>query len=306
MENSSCVAIVGAGELGRAIGFLLKEKNIAAEFWDADPAVVPGQRPLAELIPAVDHVLFSVPSWAMRAAVTGVLPYLKPDATVVSFAKGIEKDSLQTMAEMVPTLLPPTQPFMVVGGPMLAAEIVAGNDAIGVFASKNAAALAWANDAFVGEHFRVETTPDTASVALAGVLKNIYAVALGIADGLGVSGNEKGWVTAAATKEMVDAATALGADPKIILGAAGVGDLIATGYSVHSRNREVGMVIVATGKCDIRGEGLSSLPFLMARLGEKAQAFPLMMLVNRIGIACEPARPAFEEYFAHADANANG
>ena len=134
-------------------------------------------------------------------------------------------------------------------------------------------------------------------MALAGVLKNIYAVALGISDGLGVSGNEKGWVTAAATKEMVDVATALGADPKIILGAAGVGDLIATGYSVHSRNREVGIEIVATGKCNIRGEGLNSLPFLMARLGEKARAFPLMTLVNRIGIACEPARPAFEEYF---------
>jgi len=197
----------------------------------------------------------------------------------------------------VPTLLPATQPFMVVGGPMLAAEIVAGNDAIGVFASKNEAALAWADGVFADEHFRVETTPDMASVALAGVLKNIYAVALGIADGLGVSGNEKGWVTAAAVKEMVDAATALGADPKIILGAAGVGDLIATGYSVHSRNREVGIEIVATGKCNIRGEGLSSLPFLMARLGEKAQAFPLMMLVHRIGVACEPARLAFEEYF---------
>ena len=297
METLSRVVIVGAGELGKAIGFLLKEKNVEIDYWDADPAAVPGQKPLQDIIPVAGYVLFCVPSWAMRAAVTGVLPYLAPNATVVSFSKGVEKDSLQTMAEMVPTLLPATQPFMVVGGPMLAAEIVAGNDAIGVFASKNEAALAWATASFAGEHFRVETTPDTASVALAGVLKNIYAVALGIADGLGVSGNEKGWVTAAATKEMVDVATALGADPKIILGAAGVGDLIATGYSVHSRNREVGIEIVATGKCNIRGEGLNSLPFLIARLGEKAQAFPLMTLVNRIGIACEPARPAFEEYF---------
>lgn len=289
--------IVGAGELGKAIGFLLKAKNIETEFWDADPAAVPSQQPLVELIPAADHVLFCVPSWAMRVAVTGVLPYLKPTATVVSFSKGIEKDSLQTMAELVPTLLPPAQPFMVVGGSMLAAEIVAGAAAVGVFASHNEAVLAWARQSFTSEHFRVETTTDMASVALAGVLKNIYAVALGIADGLGVSGNEKGWVAAHAVSEMVDVATALGADPKIILGAAGVGDLIATGYSVHSRNREAGIEIVATGKCDIRGEGLNSLPFLISRLGEKASSFPLMTLVHQIGIVCAPARPAFDEYF---------
>lgn len=301
MENSSRVVIVGAGELGRAIGALLKEKGIAPDFWDADAAIVPGERPLSELIPAADHVLFCVPSWAMRAAVTGVLPYLRPDATVVSFAKGMEKDSLQTMAEMVPALLPPGQPFMVVGGPMLAAEIVVGSAAVGVFASQNEAALAWARGAFAGPHFRVETTSDMVSVALAGVLKNIYAVALGIADGLGASGNEKGWITAAAVSEMVSMAAALGADSKIILGTAGVGDLIATGYSVHSRNRETGIEIVTTGKCNVRGEGLSSLPFLMARLGEKAPSFPLASLVHRIGVACEPARPAFEEYFAAAN-----
>ncbi len=300
MEISSRVAVVGAGELGRAIGVLLKEKNIETEFWDADPAAVPGERPLAELIPTAGHVLFCVPSWAMRAAVTGVLPYLAPGATVVSFAKGIEKDSLQTMAEMVPTLLPAGTPFMVVGGPMLAAEIVAGSAAIGVFASQDEAALAWARETFASQHFRVETTADAASVALAGVLKNVYAVALGIADGLGVSGNEKGWVTSAAVKEMADVAMALGADPKIILGSAGVGDLIATGYSVHSRNREAGIEIVATGKCNIRGEGLNSLPFLMARLGEKASSFPLMTLVHEIGIVCSPARPAMEEYFNRA------
>jgi len=300
MEISSRVVIVGAGELGRAVGFLLKEKNIEVNFWDADPAAVPGQKALQEIVPAAGRVLFCVPSWAMRAAVTGVLPYLAPAATVVSFSKGIEKDSLQTMAEMVPTVLPAGQPFMVVGGPMLAAEIVGGMTAVGVFASRDEATLAWARGAFAGEHFRVETTPDAASVALAGVLKNIYAVALGIADGLGVSGNEKGWITSVAIKEMVDVATALGADPKIILGSAGTGDLIATGYSVHSRNREAGIEIVATGKCDIRGEGLNSLPFLTARLGEKASSFPLMALVHRIGIVCVPARPAFEEYFKTA------
>lgn len=300
METSSRVVIVGAGELGRAVGFLLKEKNIEVDFWDTDPAMVPGQKALKEIVPAAGNLFFCVPSWAMRAAVTGVLPYLGLSTRVVSLAKGVEKDSLQTMAEMVPTLLPATQPFMVVGGPMLAGEIAGGNAAIGVFASRDKGALAWARQVFESGRFRVETTEDLFSVSLAGVLKNIYAVALGIADGLGLSGNEKGWITARAAGEMVNIAAALGANPKLMLGSAGIGDLVATGYSVHSRNRETGIEIVTTGKCDIRGEGLSSLPFLIARLG-KASSFPLMTLVHHIGIECAPARPSFEEYFGRVD-----
>jgi glycerol-3-phosphate dehydrogenase (NAD(P)+) len=298
METLSRVAIVGAGELGKAVGVVVKRGNVAVDLWDADPSVVPGQRPLEEIIPQADAVFFCVPSWAMRAAVTGVLPQLRPDAVVVSFAKGIEKDSFQTMAEMVPTLFPPTQPFAVVGGPMLAAEIVGGKAAIGVFASKDEQVLRLIKALFSGEHFCVETTGDLASVSLAGVLKNIYAVALGIADGLELSGNEKGWITARAIGEMCAIAEALHADPGIILGTAGVGDLIATGYSVHSRNRETGIEIVTTGKCSVRGEGLNSLPFLFQRLGkEKATSFPLFILVNTIGVECQSARPAFEVFF---------
>jgi len=217
MENVSRTAIVGGGELGKAVGFLIKKNGGEVEFWDADPLVVPGQRSLQEIIPAADCVAFCVPSWAIRAAVTGVLPYLAPGAIVIFFAKGIEKDSLQTMAEMVPTILPPAQPVAVVGGPMLAAEISGGAAAVGVFASKDEAVLQKVSALFSGENFRVETTSDTTSVSLASVLKNIYAVALGIADGLELSGNEKGWITARAIGEMRGIATALGANPDVVL-----------------------------------------------------------------------------------------
>jgi glycerol-3-phosphate dehydrogenase (NAD(P)+) len=294
------VAVIGAGELGRAIGALLKAKNIEVEFWDADTSVVPGQRSLQEIIPAAEHIAFCVPSWAMRTAITAVAPHLKPGATVLSFAKGLEMDSLQTMAELVPALLPPAQPFVIVGGPMLAAEIVSGSAAVCVFASGDEAALSWTRRTFESANVRVETTTDVLSVSVGGVLKNVYAVLLGIADGLTLSGNEKGWVTGCAIKEMVDIATVLGADQRIILGSAGVGDLIATGYSVHSRNREMGIEIVTTGKCNLRGEGLNAVPLLMQRLGDKTQLFPLLMLVHQIGIVCAPARAAFEQYFKTA------
>jgi glycerol-3-phosphate dehydrogenase (NAD(P)+) len=288
---------MGAGELGRAVGVLLREKNVPVEFWDADPAVITDERPLDQVISAADVVGFCVPSWAMRAAVKGILPHLKQGAVVMSFAKGMDADSAQTMGEMLPAILSPETPLVVVGGPMLAAEIVGNKGAIGVFASTNALALQRVKDLFSGSDFRVETTGDVTGVALAGVLKNIYAVALGIADGLELSGNEKGWVTACAIREMRGVATALGVDADAVLGTAGVGDLIATGYSVHSRNRQTGIEIVTTGKCDIRGEGLNTLPILIQRLGEQAPSFPLLMLVQTVGIACKPARPAFESFF---------
>ena len=234
---------MGAGELGRAIGVLLREKNVPVELWDADSGVMPDERPLDQVISAADVVGFCVPSWAMRAAVKGILPHLKQGAVVMSFAKGMDADSAQTMGEMLPTILSPETPLVVVGGPMLAAEIVGNKGAIGVFASTNVAALQQVKD-LSGPDFRVETTEDVAGIALAGVLKNIYAVALGIADGLEISGNEKGWVTACAIREMRGIAATLGVNADVVLGAAGVGDLIATGYSVHSRNRQTGIEIV--------------------------------------------------------------
>jgi glycerol-3-phosphate dehydrogenase (NAD(P)+) len=293
----SHVVIIGAGELGRAVEVLMKKKNIPVSLWDAKPGIVSGQEELKEIVPAADYVLFCVPSWAMRAAVTGVAPYLSSVATVMSFAKGIEKDSLQTMGEMIPSLLFSHQAVVVVGGPMIAEEIVAGKKAIGIFASHDAAALARIAELFRQENFDVEMTDDVLSVSLAGVLKNIYAVALGIADGLDLSGNEKGWIASRAIIEMQGIAVLVGADPAMMIGTAGEGDLIATGYSEHSRNREVGAQIVKTGMCDLRAEGLESLPYLRQRLGARAAEFPLLMLVNTVGIECKPARPAFDAFF---------
>jgi glycerol-3-phosphate dehydrogenase (NAD(P)+) len=297
MDTNNRVVIMGAGALGKAVGGLIAKNGAVSEYWDANPAAVPDQKPLAELVPGARHILLCVPSWAMREAVHSILSYLPPETTLFSFAKGIEKDSLQTMAEMIPTLIPPTQPFVVVGGPMLAQEIVAGKKAIGIFASHNEAALASARELFANESFAVETTSDAVGVALASVLKNIYAVALGIADGLDLSGNEKGWLAGRALGEMQGIATIMGVDPKVMIGAAGAGDLIATGYSTSSRNRTVGMEIVKNGVCNLRGEGLNAIPFLIRRLEEKVASFPLLMLINTIGIECKPAAPVFESFF---------
>jgi glycerol-3-phosphate dehydrogenase (NAD(P)+) len=332
MEQKPHVAIIGAGELGAAIGGLLQRNGLSPVLWDADPAKVPGQKVLGDSVKDADCVLLCVPSWVMRGAVNSVLATgaLRVDAVVVSFAKGIEADTDsvadgngKTMTELFEELFSGEQarPFAVVGGPMLAEEIVAGKGAVAVFASKQPSALDMChtlfissnvssenivdgsvNDGNIALNIRTEFLNDPLSLSLAGVLKNVYAVALGVADGLGASENEKGWIASVAIKEMVNIATLLKADAQIILGAGGVGDLIATGYSGYSRNRGIGAEIARTGACHLQGEGIASLPSLKNRIDAASvvgvpASFPLFDFIYAIGVECKPARPAFDAFF---------
>lgn len=287
---------MGAGELGQAVGTLLRKKDVAPIFWDADTSKVSGQKPLEEIIPSADMVLFCVPSWAMRDAIVTVRPFLKSQCPLISFAKGMEEKTQKTMYELFSEIVP-AHPFAAIGGPMLAEEISGGMTAAGVIASKDEDLRQQLRDLFASPRFRAEISDDPFGISLAGVIKNIYAVSLGIADGLTLSGNEKGWLVSVAIREMIAIGTALGVPANIILGTAGIGDLVATGYSPHSHNRRVGDEIVRNGTCTLRGEGLASLPPLIRRLGDKANDFPLLDLVKRICIDCEPAEPAFTTFW---------
>ncbi len=324
------MVILGAGELGAAIGGAIKKNGIELVFWDADPAKVPGQMPLKETLAAAhaDCLFFCVPSWTMREAIAAVLATGAPDegAVLVSFAKGMEAATRKTMAELFDEMFPKRpdgkgQPFAVVGGPMLAEEIAAGKGAIAVFASdsrsRGSRAREMCRNIFISSapsvsgpaapvlNLRTEFSEDPLGVSLASVLKNVYAVALGVADGLGLSGNEKGWIVSCAIREMTRIGALLGANEEAILGAAGVGDLIATGYSAYSRNHGIGEEIARTGVCDLRGEGIVSLPPLMARIAEANEragqgspaTLPLLGLIYAIGTECKPARPAFDAFF---------
>jgi glycerol-3-phosphate dehydrogenase (NAD(P)+) len=293
------ILIVGAGELGQALGGYLRAKGSDISFWDTDSSKVSDRRPLREMIPSVDFVFLCVPSWAIRSVLSEAVSALWPTSVVVSFSKGMDVALGQkTTGELLPELLPEHQPFVVVGGPMLAAEIAAGKNAAAVFASPFGADVKRAADLFRSPIFAVEVSSDAASVSLAGVLKNIYAIGLGIADGLELDGNTKGWIAARAVNEMLAIAEILGADKKIILGAAGLADFIATAYSPYSRNREVGDEIVKNGKCNLKGEGVVSILPLMARLGARASEFALLNVIKSIVIDCKPAKSTTDTYFA--------
>ena len=250
------------------------------------------------MIPSADFVFLCVPSWAIRSVLSEAVSALRPTSVVVSFSKGMDAARGQkTTGELLPELLPKLQPFVVVGGPMLAAEIAAGKNAAAVFASPFVVAAKRVADLFRAPIFAVEVSSDAASVSLAGVLKNIYAIGFGIADGLELDGNAKGWIAARAVNEMLAIAELFGADKKIILGTAGLADFIATAYSPYSRNREVGDEIVKSGKCNLKGEGTASILPLLVRLGAHASEFALLNVIKSIVIDCKLAKPTMEACF---------
>jgi glycerol-3-phosphate dehydrogenase (NAD(P)+) len=292
------ILILGAGNLGQTLGDYVQKQGNEVVFWDIDAAKVPHGRPLEETVPVADFIFLCMPSFAVPSVLSQATSSLKPATIVVAFAKGLDAATGRTMAELLPELLPKDQPFVIVGGPMLATEIAAGENAAAVFASQSEDAAKSVADIFRSDVFAVEVSRDAVSVSFVGVLKNIYALGLGIVDGLELDGNAKGWIVSRALGEMLGIAEALDIDRSVILGTAGLADFVATGYSPYSRNRAVGHEIVKNGKCNLKGEGFISIPPLMARLGPRAAEFPLLNTIKKIAIDCEPAKSTVEILFA--------
>ena len=290
------ILIVGAGELGKTLGKYTAVRGHEVLLWDIDRARSVEHRPAHELAPLADVIFLCVPSWAIRSVLSDIGAALHLSAIVAAFSKGLDGALGVTTGELLPELLPKGQPFVVVGGPMLAEEMAAGRHAAAVFASPDRRAADTVVGIFASKVFRAELSHDVHSVALAGVLKNIYAMALGISDGLGLGENAKGWLAARAVHEMLGIGEILGADREVILGTAGLADLVATGYSATSRNRGVGHEIATTGVCTIKSEGMASLPPLLMRLDGRAQEFPLLGVLKEVVLDCLPAAPAMERY----------
>ncbi len=290
------IVIIGAGEIGRAIDTILRKKEIRAALWDKEASKMREQKPLAEIIPACDFVFLCVPSWAMREAIASIVLRLKRKAIVISLAKGIEEKTRKTTDELLEELLPPHQAFGILGGAMLAEELAKEMIGVGVIAAKETKVHSELKELFKNTNLQIEALDDVRGVALAGVLKNIYAIALGIADGLGWSGNQKGWLVSKAINEMTEIIQILGGKAEMVRGTAGLGDLVATGYSPYSRNRQVGDDLVRTGRCRLKSEGLIALPSIVALLQNKRRNFPLLSALVDIFINNQNVQTIFTQF----------
>lgn len=276
------IAILGAGNIGRAIAEILKPKKAKIEFWDVDPSKVPGQKKLADIIPGADFIFLCVPSFAIPQATQDIKPYLTRKTIVVSIAKGIEVKSGKTIDALLATILPPKQPFALLSGPMLASELIGHQGGSAIAAAKDAPARSALSNIFHGTELHVETSSDVRGTAFAGVLKNVYAVLLGALEGMQLGWNAKGLLAAEALNEMSILIPLLGGKKHTATCSAGLGDLIATGMSPASRNHQTGYAL-ATGAAEpSTSEGTNALSFVLKRLGRKREKFVLLMIAEKL------------------------
>ena len=298
---ASKVALLGAGKMGQAFFSLLQKNHVDVSMWDVDCSKIPDAKPLAETVSGADFVCLCMPSWCIRSAVESLLSLLDHKTILISISKGIEKDTGFFIHEIFSDLLPKKQSYALISGPMLAEELQNDQGGVGVCASPSEDVCEKVRLLFDPTSLRLRTSTDIESVELAGVLKNIYAIALGIAEGLGWQKNRVGWLCGKAIEEMCLVATRLGKDEKVMLSPAGVGDFIATSFSEHSSNRSFGQS-VAQGNIDKKGEGVVAFVSLEKKLGKyQPEEFPVVYALSKILNENAPAKEVFEYlFFAHA------
>ena len=194
---------------------------------------------LAAVVASTDLLVMGVPSHVFRATLTEIAPDLRPWVPVVSLAKGLEQGSRLRMTQVIDEVLP-GHPAGVLTGPNLAKEILDGHAAAAVIAMTDLNVAERLQEVFSTDHFRVYINDDVVGCEIAGALKNVIALASGMADGLGTGDNTRAAVITRGLAELTRLGVAMGGEAETFAGLAGMGDLVATCISTQSRNRHVG------------------------------------------------------------------
>lgn len=278
------VGILGAGSWATAISVLLAQKGYKVKLWSIIPeqikeinetrenkSFLPGVTipagveaidDLGQAVSDAEAVVFGVPSHAFREVVRKALSYIPGGAILINLAKGIEEDSLCRMSQVFTQEagVVMTWRYVVLSGPSHAEEVGRMVPTAVVAASSCMESAEYVQDLFMCDFFRVYTSSDVTGVELGGALKNIIALGTGIADGLGYGDNTKAALMTRGLTEISRMGMAMGASPLTFAGLAGVGDLIVTCTSMHSRNRRAG---IAIGRGKSLDEALSEVKMVV-------------------------------------------
>jgi glycerol-3-phosphate dehydrogenase (NAD(P)+) len=296
---STKIVIIGAGEIGLSLGKILRQKNFDLKFWDKDPKALEalgGEEPnLPEIVPEAEFIFLCVPSWAVREALIYLTPYLSKKTVVVSVSKGIEVSSLKTIDQILGTYLAKTQPWVLLSGMMIAEEIREGMFGGGLVAGKSSKVARAVITLFAETNLQLEISSDLHGVALCGVLKNIYSLAMGVSYGLNLGENARGLLLVKALGEIKKIVALLGGKQETVFSSAGLGDLIATSFSRFSKNHQVGSELAVGKITGLESEGLVSLSSMVILLGVKYKKFPILRSLFEIVQGDAEAGPAFQK-----------
>jgi len=264
MENGK-IAVIGAGSWGTTLSQLLAEKGFSVTLWVFEEDVfhvltksrcntryLPGivlhdaivfTRSMAEAVAAKDIILWVSPSQVFRNLLTEALPFARTEVLHVCASKGIENGSLKRLSEIAEEIDPAlkSQRFVTLSGPSFAREVCNKLPTAVVVASRDAGSAARTQKVMATPWFRTYTSQDVAGVELGGALKNVIALAAGVADGLGYGYNTRAALITRGLAEMIRLGKAQGADSLTFSGLSGLGDLVLTCTSTLSRNYGIGL-----------------------------------------------------------------
>jgi glycerol-3-phosphate dehydrogenase (NAD(P)+) len=316
-------AVIGAGAWGSALANVLAANGHAVELWAREPDVVDSvnaSRENRRFLPGVavnaavhatgsisdalgdaDVVIYVAPSHALREVAASGAGCVHRDAVLVVASKGIERGTLSIMSDVVADTVP-SRPVVALSGPSFAAEVANGQPTAVVAASKDLESASRVQRALSSDVFRVYTHDDVVGVELGGALKNVMAVATGIAEGLGLGFNSRAALITRGLAEMTRLGIALGAKQSTFAGLAGLGDLVLTCTGALSRNRALGMELgkgstleqALEGK-DTVAEGVLNTISARALAEREGVDMPIVLAVHRILFEAQPARRAISE-----------
>ena len=305
------IGVLGAGTWGMALARMLQLSGNQVTVWSALEREVeefsatrrhpnlPGMeipeelqftKQIEEVCRDQEILLFAVPSPFVRATARKAAPYIKDDQIIVDVAKGIEADTLYTMTQIIADELKnPAVKLVALSGPTHAEEVAKDLPTTIVSACEDLAAAERVQQVFGNTCMRVYTNDDVLGVELCGAMKNIMALASGVALGLGYGDNTKAALITRGMAEITRLGIAMGCKPQTFAGLAGIGDLIVTATSVHSRNNRCGLLLGqgvapqdAIRQVGMVVEGINALPAAM-KLAEKYQVeMPLATAVNAV------------------------
>ena len=317
------ISVLGAGSWGTALSILLYNNGHEVILWSAlgeEIATLREKREHVSKLPGVkipepidittdaerslrdaDVAVLAVPSPYTRSTCKRLAPFVKEGQKIVNVAKGVEEKTLLTLSEIIEQELPQAE-VSVLSGPSHAEEVGKGLPTTCVVSSHKRETAEYLQGIFMSPVFRVYTTPDMLGVELGAALKNVIALAAGTADGLGYGDNTKAALITRGIKEISRLGVAMGANTETLNGLSGIGDLIVTCASRHSRNRKAGMLIgrgytmkEAMDEVKMVVEGVYSAKAAIALARKYNIDMPIIEQVNSVLFENQPAKDAVME-----------
>ena len=316
-------AVLGAGSWGIALATVLSNNGHKVTVWSAladEVSMLTSDREHKSKLPGVildkaiefttdlecavtdkDLIVMAVPSVFVRSTAAQAAPFIKNGQIVVDVAKGIEEDTLLPMTEVIMSELS-SGDVAILSGPSHAEEVGRKMPTTIVAGAHKRAVAEYVQQIFMNDYFRVYTSPDVLGIGLGGSLKNVIALAAGMADGLGCGDNTKAALITRGIREISALALAMGAKAETVEGLSGMGDLIVTCASVHSRNRKAGMLMgqgktmkEATDEVQMVVEGIYSAKAAKALALKYGVSTPIIDSVNEVLFEDRPARECLIE-----------